>query len=228
MRAFLEYQSTTWGDCPSDYDFSKIEDSAELKFLKWTDTLQSVITRLKYNIDMFEYFTPLYLLNRVIKDELKGFFTMYLSNLSMLIAIDFSSLIAEKNDLKLALYRKFCMDNSTLFKNGNMEDILKKAKADFKQANNIYKEYFETPRNKYFAHIGEPLLDRVVVDKDLQRVRTSTMKKLLQFLMNFLNGFWEAYNGHKLCFTLKNGDDYKKLADSVCEHLGDKSFLHLF
>lgn len=55
MHGKLDYQSTTFGDCPSDYDLTKIIDPIELKFLEWTDTLQAITTRLKYNIEIVIY-----------------------------------------------------------------------------------------------------------------------------------------------------------------------------
>ena len=224
MRSNLEYQSTICGECPSDYDFTKIENPIELKFLKWTDILQSIITRLKYNIEMFEYFIPLYLLNKVIKEEFKGFFSMLLSNISMLIAIDFSSLIEENNELKLDTYKTYCYDNPTLFKNANISEVLDNFKIDLTKAKKMFALYLDTPRNKLFAHIDEQLLDKTFVDRAVEKVSTQRMKEMLESLMKFLSGVWEAYNGHNLCFTIKNGEDYKKLAKSICTQYGNTSF----
>ena len=77
MRGELEYRSSVYGECPSDYDFKSVQNSTELEFLKRTDILQGALTRLKYNIEMYDYFLRLYILNKDIKDEFEGFISIF-------------------------------------------------------------------------------------------------------------------------------------------------------
>ena len=224
MRVELEYNSTVFGECPSDYDFKSIQNSAEIEFLKRTDLLQGVLTRLKYNIEMFDYFFNLYLLNRVIKEEFRGFFTIFLSNLTMLIAIDFSSVL-KNSELKFKCYETFCENNSSLFNYANFEDLKKHFEDDFNEAVKQYNAYFDIPRKKLFAHMDNTLLDQKLVDEIIEKVDVAKMSSLLKILMKILSEFWFAYNGKILCFEAKQGDDYKKLALTICSAYGDIKFL---
>ena len=224
MRGELEYQSTTFGECPSDYDFKCIHNLAELKFLKWTDILQGTITRLKYNIEMYEYFLNLYLLNNIIKHEFVGFFSILLSDLTMLIAIDFSSIL-KNSELKIREYKSFCDENPELFKAAKIETASQLFDDDFDKIVQQYNNFFDTPRNKLFAHMDKTLLNQEAVNHMMDRVGTAKMKSLLQSLMRVLSSFWFAYNGKKLCFELKQGDDYKKLAFTECNAYGDTKFI---
>lgn len=51
MRAEVQYKSKIFGECPSDYDFTKITNSEELKLLNWitTYTLGLAILERKLN-----------------------------------------------------------------------------------------------------------------------------------------------------------------------------------
>ena len=224
MRGELEYRSSVYGECPSDYDFKSVQNSTELEFLKRTDILQGTLTRLKYNIEMYDYFLRLYILNKVIKDEFEGFISIFLSDLSMLIAIDFSSIL-ENSNLSIYNYQCFCNDNSTLFTYENIEIVLQQTKPELKKAHRQYTDYFKTPRDKLFAHMDETLLNRTAVDSIVGQVSTAQMTSLLQSLMKVLSSFWFAYNGKQLCFEIKKGDDYKKLAYTICKVYGDTKFI---
>ena len=224
MRGELEYQSITFGECPSDYDWENIKDSVELEFLKKTDILQGTLTRLKYNIEMFDYFLTRFILNSVIRDEFGGFFAIFLSDLTTLIAIDFSSIL-EKSDLTLGNYRDFCNKNPTLFTHENVRVASQGIKLEFDKAIRLYQNYLATPRNKLFAHMDEIYLDKNAVDHMVNSVSVAKMKSLLQSLIKVLSSFWFAYNGKQLCFELKKGEDYKKLAYTICSAYGDTEFI---
>ena len=224
MRGELEYQSSVYGECPSDYDFKSVQNSKELEFLKRTDILQGTLTRLKYNIEMYDYFLRLYILNKVIKDEFEGFISIFLSDLSMLIAIDFSSIL-ENSKLTIYNYKSFCNDNSTLFTYEKIKLVSQQMKLELKKAHRQYTDYFKTPRDKLFAHMDETLLNRTAVDSIVGQVSTAQMTSLLQSLMKVLSSFWFAYNGKQLCFEIKKGDDYKKLAYTICKVYGDTKFI---
>ena len=223
MRGELEYQSTTFGECPSDYDWDNIKDSVELEFLKKTDILQGMLTRLKYNIEMFDYFLNRYILNSVIRDEFGGFFTIFLSDLTTLIAVDFSSIL-ETSKLNIGNYKGFCNQHSALFAYENISIVSQRTRPNLGRAISIYQEYFATPRNKLFVHIDKTILEKNAVDHIVERVTIAKMTSLLQILMKVLSEFWFAYNGKKLCFELKHGDDYKKLAYMMCSAYGDTRF----
>lgn len=224
MRGEISYKSKIFGECASDYDFSKIGNINELKFLKWMNILQAITTRLKYNIEMFEYFIRLYFLNDVIKNKFQVFFTMVLSNVSAMIAIDFGCLIFEDNELNIDKFKNFCSQNSIIFKNDVINNVLKTAKPATKKAKDLYKQYFHIPRNKLFAHIDDILLEDNNVDNIINNVNVRTMKKLLHYIMKVLNIIWFAYNKQKLCFALVKGNDYKKLIKSLCILYGDTKF----
>lgn len=224
MRGELKYQSSVHGECPSDYDFKSIHNSAELEFLKWTDLLQGILTRLKYNIEMYDYFLKLYILNKVINGEFEGFFAVFLSDLSMLIAIDFSSIL-ETSDLTLRNYATFCNKNSTLFTHENVRVASQRIKLDFDKAEHLFSDYFKIPRDKLFAHMSETLLEQDEVNYMMERTGTAKMTSLLQSLMKVLSSFWFAYNGKRLCFEIKKGEDYKKLAHAICNMYGDTKFI---
>ena len=224
MRAELEYKSKIYGECPSDYDFSKIQNLDELDFLKRTDILQGVVTRLKYNIDMFEYFYIPHMLNKVIKDEFKGFFSLLLSNLSILIAIDFSNLVGQSG-LNIYEYRNFCNTHPKLFKNTNINLLSGQLRPYYDKAQHMFNDYFDTPRNQFFAHIDMSMLDYSNVDDTVGKVNSIKMKELLQCFIKILSEFWYAYNGNNLCFELTNGEDYKKLIYDICNLYGDTRFI---
>lgn len=224
MRGELEYQSTTFGECPSDYDWDNIKDLVELEFLKKTDVLHGMITRLKYNIEMYDYFLTRYILNRVIRDEFGGYFTIFLSDLTTLIAVDFSSIL-ETSDLTLRNYTTFCNKNPTLFTHENIRIVSQRVKLDFDKAEHLFSDYLKIPRDKLFAHMSETLLEQDEVNYMMERTGTATMTSLLQSLMKVLSSFWFAYNRKQLCFEVKKGDDYKKLAFTICSAYGDTRFI---
>lgn len=152
------------------------------------------------------------------------FFAIFLSDLSMLIAIDFSSIL-ESSDLTLRNYAAFCNKKSTLFTHGSITDVSRQVKADFKIAERQYDDYFKTPRDKLFAHMGETLLDQEAVNHMMDRVGTTKMTSLLQSLMKILSSIWFAYNGKQLCFEIKKEIDYKKLAYTICNAYGNTKFV---
>lgn len=220
MRAELEYKSKTYGECPSDYDFSKIVNPIEFDFLKWTDIIQSVITRLKYNIEMFDYFFRLYLLNDVIK-KFDGFYTILLTDLSAIIAIDFSNLFTKGNGINIfKFYNKFC--NSIVLKMS--VDLKKQIEEEIERAVEIYEVNYKTPRDKIYAHTDNILLNNEKAEKEM-KTGTKTMKKLLNLIIKIVRQIWKSYNGQNLCFSLKKGNDYKKITKTLCVTYGDTRFI---
>ena len=179
---------------------------------------------MRGELEMFDYFLTRYILNRVIRDEFDGFFTIFLSDLTTLIAVDFSSIL-ETSDLTLGNYRDFCNKNPTLFTHENVRVASRGIKLEFDKAIRLYQNYLATPRNKLFAHMDETCLDKNAVDHMVESVSVATMTSLLQSLIKILSSFWFAYNGEKLCFELKQGNDYKKLAHTICSAYGDTRFI---
>lgn len=224
MRAEVQYKSKIFGECPSDYDFTKITNLEELKLLNWIHILQSIVTRLHLNIQMYQYYIRLYMFNKVVREQFKTYYTYQLNSLSAMITIDFSCLLHKENELNVYNLKNFCSKNKNLFIH-DITIVLKKTKNMIKSAEDLYKTYFDIPRKKIFAHIDELLLEQEKVNEIMKKGSTKTMKKILWYLKRFLNEIWTCYNDHKLCFQLENGNDYKKITELICKHYGDTRFL---
>ncbi len=225
MRADLRYNSNVFGECPYDYDFSKISNTIELEFLKRMGILQTTTTRLKYNIEMYDYFFKLYLLNDVIKNKFQGFFTILLSNMSAMISIDFYRLLGDDNDLNIDKFRNLCSQNPSLFSHNIIDNVLKSIRETMKHAKNLYTQFFADSRHKIFAHSGKILLNDKNVNDIVSNINTKIMNELLKQIIDILNRIWMAYNNHNLCFVLTKGGDYKELTKSLCTRYGDTKFV---
>lgn len=225
MKGKIQYKSKINGECVTDYDFSTITDNNELKFLQWMNELQDSVAQLNYNVKMYEYYVKLYLLNDVVRDKLKTYYILCLSNLSRIIVIDFSRLLQDSNKLDLLKFRNFCSQNQSLFLRSDTSIKLKRIKKTLNDAKKLYEDYFKDIRNEIFAHSDEILLEKQNVETKFDASgSTVDMNKILRRLKRSLNEIWMCYNNHKLCFQLENGDDYKKITKIICKHYGDTLF----
>lgn len=133
----------------------------------------------------------------------------------------FLSFLSQENEINLAIYKnKFCNTNVL-----NISKSLKKRiKDEINDATKIYDEHFKRPRNEIFAHMDDILLSNEDVEK-LMQTSSETTKKLLNLLIKVMRQIWKSYKGQNLCFSLKKGNDYKKITKILCVKYGDTRFL---
>ena len=209
MRGNLEYLSDVKGDCADDIDLNSISSDIEKQFLCWTKVLEDTVSHLQQTIRYYETFLTKF----VLRSKYNCFFTNYLFDLCIAIAMDIGKLCSDENDLSLNKYNKFCNNNSSIIFKQDFNSIFEKNRSSISKLMTNYKDLIMTPRNKIYGHNGNLQLEHTVVDQVVSKVSISDLQKFVTLSEPVLFDTWKFYNNHSLCFEFKNSKDYEKIIE---------------
>ena len=164
-------------------------------FLKNMQFFHNELTKLKYNIEMYNAF--LLYFNKV-SEKYRSFVVFFLNNLSKVIGIDFAIFFERKNGINFAEFKNKCLTNKKLFSENKLQQMRLKCK-NFQKA------------EKIFAHRDEINFDDEKMAKVLNNIDYQIMKECVDYLIDIVNSIWYAYCKTNLCFKLQNGDCYEKV-----------------
>lgn len=214
MRVDLEYLSNTKGDCADDIDLNLISTEEEKEFICWTKALEDTVSHLQQDVLYFKSFIFKFSLKSKIFKEYGCFFNNFLTDVCVSMTMDIGKLCAEKNDLCINKYFRFCKNNSAIIFKENVDLFLDKLRKDtISQLKNKYEELIRIPRNQIYGHSGKIWLTPTEAENETKKVWIRDLQWFVTISKKFLTEIWKKYNGHLLCFEYKNSNDYEKIIE---------------
>ena len=193
MIKYTEYDMTNQEECPS-YFLSRVNDEDERTFLVYIKSIQDIVIKLKYNIEVLDYMLDLY--SNLVENNYKTFFMLLMENISAQIAIDARSLLEDGGDqINLNELKHYCRKCPEIFK---YNDIIVLSKNLFSKSKKLYKDYLYFPSNKVFAHNTQEKLFEVDTGKNFNKLTFSHLEDLLKDIIVGLNAIWFSYSQQEL------------------------------
>lgn len=216
MKPYIYYVTDKNTISADDID-KKNKSKTEIDFLKWSEELERIITKLLINIKYYNSLTWSFFTNIDSRDKYKNFYIIIVDNIVESIMLNYCKLFGCKDLFSFKKYLKYCKKNEKLiFKKENIINI-NDCENYLSTAKDFYYDKMKTIRNKSYAHVG--CIDMEYIYNKLDEINAKDIEKNILLMKNKLNEIWNMYCGVNLSFEIEKEDniaDIIKLIEKSC------------